>query len=185
MAVAWPAAAQVLYKLVDRDGRVTYSDSVPKNYDGQVTRIDPPEAASNVMPSGGTGEGKAEAVRKPAGPEGIGETRRRAREELEKKLRSAQARVEAARKAKAEGGEPQADELQTIQRRMAPPASGQAPPNPNCFITTDPRGARTLHCPSRVPDDAFYERQKKLEEDLRLAEEELALAERAYRRGTD
>ncbi len=32
---------------------------------------------------------------------------------------------------------------------------------------------------------SFYERQKKLAEELERAEEELALAERAYRRGTD
>lgn len=42
-----------------------------------------------------------------------------------------------------------------------------------------------LNCPTRVPNDAYYERQKKLEEELKAAEEELAEAERAYRRGTD
>ena len=180
-AVALPAPAQVLYKLTDRQGRVTYSDSVPKNYDGQVIRIEPPDAVSNVMPSGGKGE----AARKPGSPEGIGETRRRTREDLEAKLRAAQAKVEAARKAKEEGGEPLPEEMQTIQHRRAPLKSGEQPPNPNCFAATDASGVASLNCPSRVPQDSFYERQQKLANDLKRAEEELELAERAYRRGTD
>jgi hypothetical protein len=180
-AVALPAPAQVLYKLVDRQGRVTYSDSVPKNYEGQVTRIEPPDAVSNVVNSGK----QVEAAPKAGSPPGMAETRRRTREELEAKLRAAQAKVEAARKAKAEGGDPQVDEMQTIQHRRAPLASGEQPPNANCFTATDPNGTAFLNCPTRIPDGSYYERQKKLDDDLKRAEEELALAERAYRRGTD
>lgn len=181
LALAWPASAQVLFKLVDRQGRITYSDSVPKDFDGQVTRLEPPDAASNVVPSGS----KAAPGAKPAGTTGFTERRRQAREELEAKLRAAQAKVEAARKAKAEGGDPLPEELQTIQHRRAPLRSGEQPPNPNCFMATDPNGAAFLNCPTRVPDDSYYERQKKLDEDLKRAEEELAAAELAYRRGTD
>ena len=39
-AVALPAAAQTVYKLVDRNGKVTYSEEAPKHFDGQVIRID-------------------------------------------------------------------------------------------------------------------------------------------------
>ena len=35
-----PAAAQTLYKLIDKDGKVTYSETAPKQFDGQVIRID-------------------------------------------------------------------------------------------------------------------------------------------------
>lgn len=179
-AVALPASAQVLYKLTDRQGRVTYADREPRDFDGTVVRIDP-DPASNIVPSAKTG-----APSRPANaPSEWAEARRKSREELEKRLRAAQDRVDAARKAKSEGGEPLPEELQTVQRHQPPLKAGQAPPNPNCFASRFPSGAASLNCPGRVPDDAFYERQKKLDEDLARAEEELALAERAYRRGTD
>ena len=179
-ALALPAFGQVLYKLIDRQGRVTYSDREPKNFDGTVIRLEP-DTTSNIMPPAA----QADAAPKAGAAPGIGENRRRIREELEAKLRAAQARVEAARKAKAEGGEPLPDEMQTIQHRRPPLKSGQQPPNPNCFTATDPSGAPSLNCPTRVPQDAFYERQKRLDDDLKRAEDELELAERAYRRGTD
>lgn len=52
------ADAQSLYKLVDRNGKVTYSDSVPKDFDGRVIplRIDPGPDPSAQSP-GATGEG--------------------------------------------------------------------------------------------------------------------------------
>ncbi|HUQ27021.1 MAG TPA: DUF4124 domain-containing protein [Usitatibacter sp.] len=40
VAVATLAAAQTLYKLVDKNGKVTYSESPPKDFPGQVIRID-------------------------------------------------------------------------------------------------------------------------------------------------
>lgn len=174
-----PASAQVLYKLIDRNGRVTYSDSEPKNFDGTVIRLEP-DTFTNIVPAT-----KADGGPRAEPGSGVAETRRRVREELEKKLRAAQARAESARKAKDEGGEPLPEELQTIQHRHPPLRSGQQPPNPNCFAARDASGAAVLHCPTRIPGDAFYERQKKLAEELQRAEEELELAERAYRRGTD
>lgn len=178
-AVALPASAQALYKLIDRKGRVTYSDSEPKGFDGTVIRLEP-DTAANVLP-GARNDGPG-AVKQGAG---MAEERRRVREELERKLRAAQARVDAAKKAKDEGREPSNEEWQTIQRRHPPLRSGQSPPNPNCFAVRDANGADVLHCPTRVPQEAYYERQRKLAEELERAEEELALAERAYRRGTD
>lgn len=179
-SLALPASAQVLFKLIDRQGRVTYSDREPKVFDGTVVRIET-DTASNIVPSAKAGD----AQRPASVPSEWSENRRRSRDELEKKLRAAQSRVEAARKAKAEGDEPLAEELQTIQHRHPPLKSGQQPPNPNCFTATDASGTAFLNCPTRIPHDAFYDRQKKLAEELVKAEEELALAERAYRRGTD
>lgn len=37
---ALPAAAQTVYKLIDRNGKVTYSEQPPKDFDGKVIRID-------------------------------------------------------------------------------------------------------------------------------------------------
>lgn len=181
LLVAFPVPAQVLYKLIAPDGRVTYTDKEPKGFEGKVIRIEP-DTGSNVVPSA---KGTETAVRPAAVPGGIGEERRKAREGLEKKLRAAEARLDAARKAMAEDGEPRPDEMQTVQRRYPPLQSGQNPPRPNCFSSVDPNGKASLVCPQQVPQEGYYERRRQLEEALRAAEEELAAAEQAYRRGTD
>src|SRR3954447_20035046 len=47
------AAAQTLYKLVDKNGKVTYSESPPKEFDGTVTRMDiDPKANTATLPKG-------------------------------------------------------------------------------------------------------------------------------------
>jgi multidrug resistance efflux pump len=180
MACAAEASAQVLYKLVDREGRVTYSDREPKNHDGTVTRIEQ-DTAPTLVPQGATVTAKPAEAAAP----GMAESRNKAREALDRQLREAQARVDAARAAKAKGEDPLSEELQTVQHRYAPLREGQAPPRANCFNVVDPNGAASLNCPTQVPQESYYERRKKLDDDLGLAEEELAAAERAYRRGTD
>ncbi len=40
LVVGLPAAAQTLYKLIGKDGKVTYSQEAPKDFDGKVIRID-------------------------------------------------------------------------------------------------------------------------------------------------
>jgi hypothetical protein len=179
---AAPAIAQVLFKLIDKSGKVTYSDSVPKNFQGTVVRIEP-DTESNVVPSGrGTGgDAKPGPVPGKADPSSRGAKR----EALEKALAAARARVEAARKAKADGGDPRDDEVQVLQRQYAAPKAGDPKPKPNCFLKKDPHGRTVMMCPGRAPNDAYYERQAALDRELRDAEEALAEAERAYRRGTD
>jgi len=179
-ALALPAFGQVLYKLIDRQGRVTYSDREPKNFDGTVIRLDP-DTISNIVPSAAP----AEAAPKAGAAPGIAENRRRIREELEAKLRAAQARAEAARKAKAEGGEPLPDEMQDHPASPSPAQVRAATAESQLLHRHRSERRPFLNCPTRVPQDAFYERQKKLEDDLKRAEDELELAERAYRRGTD
>jgi uncharacterized protein DUF4124 len=45
------AAAQTVYKLVDKNGKVTYSEEEPKHFDGQVIRIDVnPNANTAILP---------------------------------------------------------------------------------------------------------------------------------------
>jgi hypothetical protein len=68
------AGAQSLYKLVDRNGKVTYSDSVPRNFDGRVIplRIDAgPDLLAQPPAADGEGAGRGEPAgevirRKPA-----------------------------------------------------------------------------------------------------------------------
>ena len=40
LIAAVPAAAQTVYKLIDKNGKVTYSEEKPKNFDGKVIRMD-------------------------------------------------------------------------------------------------------------------------------------------------
>jgi len=53
-ATAWwsgDAAAQTLYKLIDKNGKVTYSESPPKQFDGKVIRMDiDPKANTATLP---------------------------------------------------------------------------------------------------------------------------------------
>jgi len=50
-AVATLAAAQTLYKLIDKNGKVTYSETAPKDFPGQVIRIDVnPDANTATLP---------------------------------------------------------------------------------------------------------------------------------------
>ena len=45
------AGAQTLYKLIDKNGKVTYSETPPKDYDGQVIRMDiDPNANRATLP---------------------------------------------------------------------------------------------------------------------------------------
>jgi hypothetical protein len=50
--LAWaPAQAQTLYKLIDKNGKVTYSQEAPKDFDGKVIRIDVnPNANTATLP---------------------------------------------------------------------------------------------------------------------------------------
>ncbi len=49
-----PLAAQTLYKLIDKKGKVTYSDTPPKDFDGQVipVEIDPKRNSATINTPG-------------------------------------------------------------------------------------------------------------------------------------
>lgn len=85
LAVALDANAQTLYKLIDRNGKVTYSEKPPKDFDGKVIRLDiDPNANTATLPK---------PVAPPAGGAG------RADSATPDRLKAARDRAEAARKA--------------------------------------------------------------------------------------
>lgn len=52
--LALPASAQVLYKLIDKNGKVTYAEKPPANFDGKVIRMDiDPNANTATLPKPG------------------------------------------------------------------------------------------------------------------------------------
>ena len=85
-----PAAAQTVYKLIDKSGKVTYAEEPPKYFDGQVIRIDiDPNANKATLgkPGGDPGQepggAKAKKEAEQAQAEGRAEKLRAARERLE------------------------------------------------------------------------------------------------------
>ena len=184
IAALLPAAAlaQTLYKLVDKTGKVSYADRVPKGFDGEVTPITIDPATNAASPVRVAPVQRAEDA-----PRDRNTERRDARTKLTLALERAQAKVAAAKKALADGVDPLEDEYQTIQQKFD--ASGAkadaAGPRGNCRRLTSDDGRSTWVCPTIVPGERYRDRQKSLEDALRDAEAELAVAEQAYRRGTD
>lgn len=92
-ALAAAAGAQTLYKLIDRNGKVTYAEKPPKDFDGKVVPLNiDPNANTATLPKPGAAprpETESERIlRRPApGSEGAD------------KVQAARARLEAAKKA--------------------------------------------------------------------------------------
>ena len=93
-AFAFGASAQTLYKLIDKNGKVTYSEKPPKDFDGKVIRMDiDPNANTATLPK---------LPPPAANPERQGnsdEPARKAAPTTGDKVADARARLEAARKA--------------------------------------------------------------------------------------
>jgi hypothetical protein len=95
------AAAQTLYKLIDKNGKVTYSESPPKpgEFDGQVVRIDiDPTRNTATLPKPREPEVKAPASARADSPRDAG-----------RDVDGARAKLDAARKALAQAQENPAD----------------------------------------------------------------------------
>lgn len=66
-AAASLACAQTLYKLIDKNGKVTYSEKPPKDFDGKVIRMDiDPNANTATLPRAGVRSEPESAKRTPA-----------------------------------------------------------------------------------------------------------------------
>ena len=182
------AHGQVLYKWIDEDGKVHYSDTPPKGFKGTVTRIEPDVAPTPAAPVAPPPRPTAPEVTKAEAPaEDILTQRRAKRAALEARLIAAREKLDAAKKALAEGQDPQPDEQQVIRQDMKPGQGGMYGLNTarsNCRKTVT-NGKETLMCPALLATDAYYERIGKLEVAVRQAEEEVDDAEQAYRRGVD
>jgi hypothetical protein len=105
-AMAWcgEAVAQTLYKLIDKDGKVTYSESPPKQFDGKVIRMDiDPKANTATLPKPSADAPKSTAG-SPASGGGGGD-----------KVQAAREKLDAARKALKDAQDnPREDEVQRV-----------------------------------------------------------------------
>ena len=95
---ATSAAAQTLYKLIDKNGKVTYSESPPKEFDGKVIRMDiDPKANTATLPKPSASPAQEteseKIIRRPTPATGGGDKVSAARDKLEaakKALKDAQ-----------------------------------------------------------------------------------------------
>jgi len=182
------AVAQTLYKWTDKDGKVQYADKPPTGFKGEVTRIEVDAAPTPYKPAARPNASAASAEDEKEKAPDAGARRRSERERLHERLAAARAKVEKARADLAAGEDVRDDEKQIIQQhhpRDARRPQNTPPPRGNCMGEITPEGRALWNCPTPVPGEAYFGRQKALEEALQKAEEELAEAERAYRRGVD
>ena len=198
------AQAQSMYRWVDAQGRTQYSDKPPKDFKGEITRIEsdqhPPPVVRPLPAPAKAASGAKDEKRD------IASQRRATRERLAANVERARDKRDAARRALDEAV-PNDDERQVIQQRVAkggnnqplpianrdatqarPPGGGMhgmSADRTNCRQTVS--GGRTaIVCPTTIPGgEGYRERIKGLEEALAAAEEELAAAQSAYRRGVD
>ncbi len=107
---AAPACAQTIYKLIAKDGKVTYADKAPKDYDGQVVKLEiDPKANLATLPKLGA-PGVTNGVRPMSLPEAK-------RFDAEVTLKRARDNLENAQKALAAGQEPQEGELDWLGKK--------------------------------------------------------------------
>jgi len=149
--LASAACADVLYKLIDKNGKVTYSEEKPKNFDGEVIRLDiNPNANTATMPRPASGANSGEPTqpgRRPAD----GKPKKPSAEESIAKARE---RLESAQKA--------------LQEARDNPAEGDM-----AILGNKGGGVRM------IPSADYQKKLDKLQQDVKDAEEELRRAESA------
>lgn len=189
---AGAAAAQViLYKWVDDQGKTQYSDRAPKGFKGEVTRIETEVEKSTLPPapppvSPVPAESPAAAPTKVETPPAndIAAKRRANRARLEAQLTKAREKLAAAKGALEKAQSPEPEERQIVQQRTAGGGMHGMAPRSNCRVEGSGKN-KTLMCPTFIPTPEYHDKVAGLEEDVRKAEDELAEAERAWRRGVD
>jgi Domain of unknown function (DUF4124) len=146
------ALAEVLYKLIDKNGKVTYSEEKPKNFDGQVIRLDIDlKANTATMPRAASGANSGEPNSAPRGPADGKAKKKPSTEELIAKARE---RLENAQKA--------------LQEARDNPADGDMQ-----IIGNKGPGTRM------VPTAEYQKKLERLQQEVKNAEEELRRAESA------
>ena len=191
MLLAVPACAQALYRWTDVDGKVHYSDHLPKGYKGPFTVIQPDKPATPAVPAGApaalepsvTPPASATAA-DPAPARDIAAQRRETRRALEARVEKAREKLAEAKKAR-DDGDPLRDEEHQIVQRSGNPADFATVGRSNCTYSKDARGKPVAMCPTLVPSEAYWDRIRSLDDAVKAAEAELDAAQEAYVRGVD
>lgn len=185
------AQAQVLFKWTDAQGQTHYGDRVPKGFTGKVERLEPPEPVDAPVPRPAPADVAPKApvprpeAKKAEPPVDIGKRRRETRERLQADVERAEARLEQAKAMREAGDGTRDDERQVIQQAANRPGALPAAGRSNCRAMVGGDGKPVLMCPAVIPNEAYYERIKGLDEAVKEAERDLDRAKEAYRRGVD
>ncbi len=142
------ASAETLYKLIDKNGKVTYSESRPKTFDGQVIAID-------INPNANTAtleKPPPKSVGEAGGARSRGEVKSPGKMDEEARLAQARERLDAARKA--------------LQEATDNPQEGDM-----VMVGKVGGGVRN------IPSEAYQQRLDRLEAEVRIAQEDLRRAE--------
>ena len=142
------ASAETLYKLIDKNGKVTYSESKPKTFDGQVIQI-------NIDPNANTAtleKPQPKAIGEGSGTRQRGETKSPSQMDDEARVAQARERLDRAQKA--------------LQDARDNPQDGDM-----MMVGKVGGGVRN------IPSDAYQARLDRLEADVRSAQDDLKRAE--------
>ena len=149
---AFPACAQTLYKLIGKDGKVTYSEEKPKNFDGQVIPLTiDPNANTATLPKPAAAPGKGGEV---------GEMKVRPRNAVSDSQRDRDARLAQAK-----------ERLENAKKALQ---DAKDNPGPDDMMMVGKVGGGVRN----IPSEDYSKRLAKLEQDVKDAEDELARAER-------
>jgi len=188
VATSSMAGAVTLYKLVDRDGKVSYVQEVPASFQGKSVTVEIDTAVNSVAPNiTPKPPQKAEKAAKPGEPKPMDylAKRRATRDALELRLKTARDRLDAAKKALA-GLQMGEDEFQVVMRPVTASAPGGGAPRNKLGCQSVVRNGRAVHaCGAVAPNEKFVQRANALEEAVKTAEAEVEEAEIAWRRGVD
>ena len=175
------AQSQTLYKQVDKDGNVTYTNQ-PSDKESKDIRLEFDKELNVTKSIPGSKAGSAL------------DTRVKQREALRDKLRAnveqARAKLLAAQVALVQGKDPRDDEWQptvsNLDNSGKPNAKGKITGRGGkveCSKVTNPDGTQRIFCPAvSVPNEGYSNRVNDLEEAVAAAERELRVAEQFYRR---
>ena len=151
--------AQSMWKYVDKDGKITYSDKAPKK--GETATPVAGDASTNIIDAPkNLQQGKPQKLQD---VKARAEEREKLREKLRDQLEQARDAVKDAKAALADGQEPREGETQVVVGRTK---------------TGAPTGVN-----SQLRKPEYYARIASLEAEVKKAEEKLDVAERNYRTG--
>jgi Domain of unknown function (DUF4124) len=158
------ASAQALYKYVDANGKVTYSDRAPKA--GEKAERMTADTTTNIISSPAASRGGA-VVRSAGNASG----RTAERDKLKALVDAAEMDLERAKKALEEGQTPQDEEQRiVVKTKTIKGKDGK--------LVTVPTGQNAV-----LRTDEYRERIANLESAVKMAEEKLEQAQTNYRRG--